>query len=477
MSTSFIPVQDKGYLVAFAQLPDASSLDRTEDVIKKMSAIVLEHEGVVSAMAFSGISINGLSSASNAGIVFVGLEPFSERETPNLTASAIASSLNHQFGTIQDAFVAVFLPPPVMGLGTIGGFKLQIEDRSNLGYEALFKNTQRVLQKARVTPELNGVFSSFQIKVPQLTVNVDREKAMTHGVKLSDIFNTLQIYLGSLYINDFNLFGRTYQVNVQADKNFREDAEQIQRLKVRNKHGQMVPVGTFVTVTRTSGPDQVTHYNGYPAADISGSPGPGFSSVDAEKALSKILRDTLPNGMTYEWTDLAYQQVLAGDSAVFVFPLVVLLVFLLLAAQYESWSLPFVIILIVPMTLLSAISGVVLHGGDNNIFTQIGLIVLVGLAAKNAILIVEFARDKEAHGYSTYDAILSASQQRLRPILMTSIAFIMGVIPLILSSGPGSEMRQAIGIAVFWGMFGVTLFGLLFTPVFYYLIRKLKQKL
>ena len=470
--TGFVPGQDKQYLVSFAQLPDAATLDRTEAVIRDMSAIVLKHPGVESAVAFPGLSINGFTNAPNAGIVFVTLKPFAERTDPGLSAGAIAGELNQQFGAIQEAFVAIFPPPPVMGLGTIGGFKLQIEDRGSFGYEELFNQTQAVLQKAWATPELADVFSSFQINVPQLQVNVDREKAKSHGVAVDDIFDTLQVYLGSLYVNDFNRFGRTYQVNVQADQSFREDAEQISRLKVRNQQGEMIPLGAFVDVKRSAGPDRVMHYNGYPTAEINGAPAPGYSSGQAEAAIAKILADTLPNGMTYEWTDLTYQQILAGNSAIYVFPLVVLLVFLVLAAQYESWSLPLAIILIVPMTLLSAISGVILHGGDNNIFTQIGLIVLVGLAAKNAILIVEFAKDQEDAGLPLLDAVLKASRLRLRPILMTSLAFIMGVVPLVLSSGAGAEMRQAMGTAVFWGMLGVTFFGLLLTPVFYYLVRK-----
>ena len=470
--TGFVPGQDKQYLVSFAQLPDAATLDRTEAVIRDMSAIVLKHPGVESAVAFPGLSINGFTNAPNAGIVFVTLKPFAERTDPGLSAGAIAGELNQQFGAIQEAFVAIFPPPPVMGLGTIGGFKLQIEDRGSFGYEELFNQTQAVLQKAWATPELADVFSSFQINVPQLQVNVDREKAKSHGVAVDDIFDTLQVYLGSLYVNDFNRFGRTYQVNVQADQSFREDAEQISRLKVRNQQGEMIPLGAFVDVKRSAGPDRVMHYNGYPTAEINGAPAPGYSSGQAEAAIAKILADTLPNGMTYEWTDLTYQQILAGNSAIYVFPLVVLLVFLVLAAQYESWSLPLAIILIVPMTLLSAISGVILHGGDNNIFTQIGLIVLVGLAAKNAILIVEFAKDQEDAGLPLLDAVLKASRLRLRPILMTSLAFIMGGVPLVLSSGAGAEMRQAMGTAVFWGMLGVTFFGLLLTPVFYYLVRK-----
>jgi multidrug efflux pump len=474
--TGFVPQQDKQYLVAFAQLPDASSLDRSEAVIRKMSAIALKHPGVASSVAFPGLSINGFTNSSNAGIVFVTLKPFSERKTPNLSAGAIAGSLNKEFQSIKGAFVAIFPPPPVQGLGTIGGFKVQIEDKSGLGYDELYKQTQAVLMKAWKDKRLSRVFSSFQVKVPQVKVDVNREKAKTHGVALSDIFDSLQIYLGSLYVNDFNLFGRTFQVDVQADSPFRQSPDQISQIKVRNSRNEMVPLGSFVSITQTSGPDRVMHYNGYPTAEINGAPAPGVSSTQAEEAIADILKSTLPQGMSYEWTDLTYQKILAGNTAAYIYPLVVLLVFLVLAALYESWSLPFAIILIVPMTLLSALVGVVLSHGDNNIFTQIGLIVLVGLACKNAILIVEFAKDKEEEGRSLKLAILEACHLRLRPILMTSFAFIMGVVPLVLSTGAGAEMRRAMGTAVFSGMIGVTFFGLILTPVFYLVLRKMVTK-
>lgn len=476
--TGFVPPQDKMYLIAFASLPDAASLDRTDAVIRKMSDIALAHPGVESSVAFPGLSINGFTVASNSGVVFVTLKPFDQRQGDDLSASAIAGQLNMQFGVINEGFVAVVPPPPVLGLGTTGGFKLQIEDRGNLGYERLFQETQKVLGQAYATPALNpmGTFSFFKANVPQISVEVDREKAKIHGVEISDIFQTLQAYMGSVYVNDVNLFGRTYQVNLQADEAFRADESQIALLKVRNRDGEMVPLASFVTVSQTTGPDMVTRYNNYPAADVNSGPGVGYSSGQAETAMIKILDASLPKGLDYEWTDLTYQQILAGDTTLYIFPLVVLLVFLVLAAQYESWGLPLAIILIVPMTLLSAMTGVILANGDNNIFTQIGLIVLVGLAAKNAILIVEFAKEKEDHGLSLWDAVLEASKQRLRPILMTSLAFIMGVVPLVISSGAGAEMRYAMGVAVFSGMIGVTFFGLLLTPVFYVLVRKFSKK-
>ena len=474
--TGFVPGQDKQYLVAFAQLPDASSLDRTEDVIKRMSDMALKQPGVESAVAFPGLSINGFTNSPNAGIVFVTLKPFDERKDPSMSAGAIAGALNGQFADIQEAYMAIFPPPPVQGLGTIGGFRLQIEDRGNLGYDELYKETMNIINKSHNVPELAGLFTSYTVNVPQVDAAIDREKAKTHGVAVSDIFDTLQIYLGSLYANDFNRFGRTYQVNVQAEQQFRLESDQIGQLKVRNNKGEMIPLATFIKVSDTSGPDRVMHYNGFITAEINGAAAPGYSSGQAEKAIEKLLKEELPNGMTYEWTDLTYQQILSGNTALFVFPLCVLLAFLVLAAQYESWSLPLAVILIVPMTLLSAITGVIISGGDNNIFTQIGLILLVGLACKNAILIVEFAKDKQEEGLDPLAAVLEACRLRLRPILMTSFAFIMGVVPLVFSSGAGAEMRHAMGVAVFSGMLGVTFFGLLLTPVFYVLIRNFVER-
>jgi len=474
--TGYVPGQDKQYLVAFAQLPDASSLDRTEAVIKEMSRIAAEHPGVANSISFPGLSINGFTNSPSAGIVFVGLDDFSERGSPELSGNAIAAALNQKFAGIQDAFIAIFPPPPVQGLGTIGGFRLQIQDRANLGYEELAAVTMQVMQKAWATPELAGVFSSYQVNVPQLDLDVDRTKAKQQGVNLDEIFQTLQVYMGSAYVNDFNQFGRTYQVNVQADEQFRQDPEQIRQLKVRNNAGEMIPLGSFINVKHSAGPDRVMHYNGYTTAEINGGPAAGYSTGEAQAAIEKILAETLPQGMTYEWTELTYQQILAGNAELLVFPLVILLVFMVLAAQYESLTLPLAIILIVPMTLLSAMTGVWIYGGDNNIFTQIGLIVLVGLATKNAILIVEFAKELQDHGMKTMDAILEAARLRLRPILMTSIAFIMGVVPMVFSSGAGSEMRQAMGVAVFAGMIGVTIFGLILTPLFYYTLAKRRDR-
>jgi hydrophobe/amphiphile efflux-1 (HAE1) family protein len=471
--TGFVPPQDKQYLVSFAQLPDAATLDRTEAVIRHMSEIALQQPGVEHAVAFPGLNINGFTNSPNSGIVFVTLKPFDKRKSESLSAGAIAAALNQQYAKVQEAFIAVFPPPPVNGLGTIGGFRLQIEDRSGAGFEELYKQTQNLIAKGNQMPQLQGLFSSFQVSVPQVDADVDREKAQSQGVSVQEVFDTLQVYLGSLYVNDFNAFGRTYPVTAQAEPNFRLQAEDVLRLKTRNAAGEMIPLGSFVSVKRSSGPDRVMHYNSYPTAEINGGPGVGFSSGQGQAAMEQLARQELPNGMTFEWTELTYQQILAGNTALLVFPLVVLLVFLVLAAQYESLSLPFAIILIMPMVLLSAITGVQIAHGDSNIFTQIGLIVLVGLASKNAILIVEFARDRELEGVPPLQAALEAARLRLRPILMTSLAFIMGVVPLVTSTGAGAEMRRAMGIAVFSGMLGVTVFGLLLTPLFYVLVRRL----
>jgi multidrug efflux pump len=471
--TGFVPTQDKGYLVSFAQLPNGATLDRTEDVIRRMSDIAMKHPGVQNAVAFPGLSINGFTNSPNSGIVFATLKPSEERKSPELSANAIAADLNKQYSAIQEAFIAIFPPPPVQGLGTVAGFKLYIEDRAGLGLEPLYKETTSTLQKGNQTPGLMGVFSSFDINVPQIDSHVDREKAKTYGIPLNDVFDTMQVYLGSLYVNDFNRFGRTYQVNVQAESPYRLHPEDISHLKTRNAAGEMIPLGAIVNVKPIYGPDRVMHYNGFPAAEINGAAAPGFSTGQSEAAMAGILDEQLPNGMKYEWTELTYQKILAGNTMVYIFPLSVFLVYLVLAAQYESWSLPLVIILIVPMTLFSAIAGVWLLNGDNNVFTQISLIVLVGLACKNAILIVEFAREKQIQeGMNRIDAVLEACRLRLRPILMTSLAFTMGVVPLVLSSGAGSEMRRAIGVAVFFGMLGVTAFGLVLTPVFYVLVQR-----
>ncbi|MEC4681545.1 MAG: multidrug efflux RND transporter permease subunit [Nitrospirota bacterium] len=473
----FVPVQDKQYLVSFAQLPDGATLDRTEEVLREMSEIALHTPGVAGAVGFPGLSINVFTNSSSAGIVFVPLDDFDQRTDPSLSGFAISQTLQQKYNGIEEAFIAIFPPPPVQGLGTIGGFKLQIEDRTNQGYQALQNALGKVMAKANAAPELAGVFSSYKINVPQLYADLDRTKAKQLGLNINEVFEAMQIYLGSLYINDFNTFGRTYQVIAQAEKQFRDSPDDILNLKVRNQRGEMVPLGSVLQISETFGPESAQRYNAFRAADLNGNAAPGFSSGQAQDTITRILKETLPPGMQFEWTELTHQQILSGDTTMYVIPLVLFLVFLVLAAQYESLTLPLAIILIVPMSMLSALVGVRLSGGDNNIFTQISLFVLMGLATKNAILIVEFARKLEDQGRSIIQAAIESSRLRLRPILMTSFAFIMGVLPMAVSTGAGAEMRNAMGIAVFAGMLGVTFFGLFLTPVFYVVLRKLETRI
>ncbi|MBK1881125.1 multidrug efflux RND transporter permease subunit [Luteolibacter pohnpeiensis] len=474
--SGFIPAQDKQYLVAFAQLPDGASLERTDEVIRKMSEIALKHPGVAESIAFPGLSINGFTNSPNSGIAFVTLKSFEEREGKGLSGPEIAAQLQAEYAQIQEAFVAIFPPPPVNGLGTTGGFKLYVEDRTGAGYDALYEATQSLVAKANQTPGLAGAFSGFTVNTPQLNVDVDRAKAKQQGIPLANIFEAMQINLGSLYVNDFNRFGRTYQVIAQADAPFRTNAQDILRLRTRNDQGQMVPLASVIKVSETYGPDRAMRYNGYAAAEVNGGPAPGYSSGQAEALMEKVAKETLPKGMALDWTDLTYQKILAGNSGVLVFPISILLVFLVLAAQYESFRLPFAVLLIVPMALLAAMLGVWYTKGDNNIFTQIGLIVLIGLAAKNAILIVEFAVKLREEGKGIVESAVEASRLRLRPILMTSIAFIAGVFPLVVAHGAGAEMRKAMGVAVFSGMIGVTIFGLFLTPIFYVVLESIGAK-
>jgi multidrug efflux pump len=477
----FVPAQDKQYLIGFAQLPEGATLDRTDDVIRRMGDLMKANPNVENALAFTGLSINGFTNSSNSGIVFATLKPFAERQRADQSGFAVAGQLNAAFQGIEDAFIVMFPPPPVQGLGTTGGFKLQLEDRASLGLEQMDAAVKAFMAKAYQTPELAGLFTSWQVNVPQLDADIDRTKARQLGVPVTEIFETMQIYLGSVYVNDFNKFGRTYSVRVQADAEHRARMEDIGLLKVRSNTGEMVPLSALMTVRQSYGPERAMRYNGFLTADINGGPAPGYSSGQAQEAVKRIAAETLPPGVSFEWTELTYQEILAGNSAVWVFPLAVLLVFLVLAAMYESLTLPLAIILIVPMGLLAAMTGVWLSKGDNNVLTQIGLVVLVGLSAKNAILIVEFARELEFAGRTPVQAAIEAARLRLRPILMTSLAFVMGVLPLVLSTGAGAEMRAAMGVAVFAGMIGVTAFGLFLTPVFYVLLRglagnrKLKQ--
>ncbi|WP_302173403.1 efflux RND transporter permease subunit [uncultured Hydrogenophaga sp.] len=492
----FVPAPDKQYLIGIAQLPAGASIDRTEAVIREMSDIALKVPGIVDSIAFPGLSIAGFSAAPNEGIVFFGLAPFEDRTTPDLSKNAILGQVNGAIQSIQGARMFVVPPPAVDGLGNAGGFKLQVQDRGGAGEQALYGAVWGVLGQVYGNPQssIGTPYSGYDINVPQLFADVDRTRAKQMGIALGDIYDTMQVNLGSLYVNDFSRFGKTYQVVVQADAPFRGDASAITALKTRNAAGEMVPLGALMSVEPTFGPTRVTRYNGFPSADINGAANPGFSSSQAEAEMETLLQRTLPRGMTYEWTELAYQDRLTRDVTVpgtsiklpvlaAVLAISVLLVILVLAAQYESWSLPLVIVLIVPMGILSALFGVWLSSfppfmqpGDLNIFTQIALVVLVGLACKNAILIVEFAKELEDRGEALLDAIVHACRMRLRPILMTSIAFCAGVVPLIIGSGAGSEMRQAMGIAVFSGMLGVTAFGIFLTPVFYVLLRSRRAR-
>jgi hydrophobe/amphiphile efflux-1 (HAE1) family protein len=471
----FIPVQDKQYLIGVVQLPNAASLDRTERVVRQMSQIALQTPGIEHAIGFPGLSVNGFVNLDNNAVMFLPLTDFDKRTTKELSAPALVATLSKKFAAIGDANILVVPPPPVQGLGTTGGFKLYLQDRSGRGYDDLAKVTADILNQARQQKELFGLatYTTFQNGVPQLYADVDRVKAKRQGIPLSNIFGTLQAYLGSTYVNDFNKFGRTFRVYAQAEARFRAHAEDVANLKTRNASGEMVPIGSISNIKFVTGPDRVAHYNVYLASDINSQAAPGYSSGQANAAMERVLASTLPNGYGFEWTELTFQQKSTANTAVFVFPLCVLLVFLILAAQYESWSLPLAIILIVPMCLLSSMIGVKLVGSDNNILTQIGFIVLVGLACKNAILIVEFARERYDQGMGVIEAAIEACRLRLRPILMTSFAFIMGVLPLVLAKGAGAEMRHAMGIAVFAGMLGVTLFGLFLTPVFFVTIETL----
>jgi multidrug efflux pump len=471
VTTGFIPDQDKGYLVVNAQLPDGASLERTEEVMAHVDEIVRKTPGVRHTIRVPGYSILTGNNISNVGGMFVILSPFEERVGEGLHANVVMANLRQQFRRIQEAQVVTFGAPPVDGLGNTGGFKLYVQDRGDLGYEALQETTGSLIAAGAVQPKLAGLFSSFRATQPQLYVDVDRTKAKSLGVPLNDVFETLQVYLGSAYANDFTRFGRNWQVNLQADSAFRVRAADIGKLKVRNQAGEMIPLSTLVRVSDTTGPAIVNRYNMFPAAEVNGAGAPGVGSGEAMAVMETLAEQQLPAAMGFSWTELALQQILAGNTAVFVFALGALLVFMILAALYESWSLPLAIILIVPMCLLAAIAGVWLVGSDNNIFTQIGLVVLIGLAAKNAILIVEFAKQLEDEGKNRFDAVVEACRVRLRPILMTSFAFILGVVPLVTSAGAGAEMRFALGIAVLSGMLGVTLFGVFFTPVFYDVIR------
>jgi multidrug efflux pump len=474
--SGFIPPQDKGYLAIAIQLPDSASLERTDAIVDRIGRIVSETPGVKASIDLAGLSVISLSASPNSGTIFVILDDFEKRTPKGLTGNVILADLRKRLAGIQEGFVGVFPPPPVNGMGVVGGFKMELQDRGGAGLQALQGAAMQLMMEANKTGQVQVAYPTFRASTPQLYLDVDRLKAKSMGVPLTDIFDTLQIYLGSLYVNDLNLFGRTYHVTAQADAPYRGQPEDILNFKARNSAGEMVPLGTLVKVLNTTGPDHIVRYDMYPAAEITGNPGPGISSGAAIAAMERTVREKLPSSIGFEWTELTLQEIMEGNTSAYIFPLCVLFVFLTLAALFESWSLPLAIILIVPMCLLFAILGVWLRGMDNNIFTQIGFVVLVGLACKNAILIVEFAKQKQDEGLKRVDAAVESSRLRLRPILMTSFAFIFGVVPLVLAKGAGGEMRQALGTAVFSGMLGVTFFGIFLTPVFYSVIRWITER-
>ncbi|MEI6419241.1 MAG: efflux RND transporter permease subunit, partial [Sphingomonadales bacterium] len=473
----FIPAQDQGYLIAAVQMPPGASLERTDAVVKEVAARALKAPGVFNAVGITGLDGASFSNAPNAGTIFIGLKDFPDRLAEGLSGDTITADLRKRMASIDKAIVLVIPPPPVRGVGTGGGFKMMVQDKEGKGYQALEAATYKMMFVANKQQGLTSVFTLFSTRTPRLYADIDRDKAQMLGVNPSSVFDTMQIYLGSSYINDFNMFGRTYRVTAQADAPFRGNPTDIINLRVRSSSGQMVPLGSIATLTDTSGPYRVVRHNLFPAAELQGDRVPGFSSGQALRTMEVIAGKVLPDGFGFEWTELAYQEKTQGNTAAGVFLLAVVFVFLLLAAQYESLALPFAVILIVPMCLLAAILGVNLRGFDNNILTQIGLVVLVGLAAKNAILIVEFAKQAQENGATRWEAAERAAMARLRPILMTSFAFILGVVPLVTATGPGAEMRQALGTAVFFGMAGVTVFGLVFTPLFFVLASGLAERL
>jgi hydrophobe/amphiphile efflux-1 (HAE1) family protein len=474
--TGFIPDQDLGYLITVVQLPPGASLARTDAVIRRATDIILKTPGVRHAVAFSGFDGATFTNAPNAGAIFSPLDPFAERNAKGQSVGFVLSELQQRLSGIQDAFIITIPPPPVSGIGTAGGFKMMLQDRQGLGSQALEAAAQDLTAAANQVPGIVGAFSLFSTRTPTVYADIDREKAEKLGVSPDKIFEALQIYLGSAYVNDFNYLGRTYEVMAQADAPFRASIDDIARLRTRNASGAMVPIGSVAQLHDVTGPYRVPRYDLFPAAEVQGSTLPGVSSGYALAAMEKLAAQRLPPGIGFEWTDLAFQQRQAGNTALLIFAASVLFVFLVLAAQYESWSLPLSVVLIVPMCLLAAVTGLLLRGMNVDILAQIGFVVLVGLAAKNAILIVEFAKQAEEEGASIRDAAIQAARTRLRPILMTSFAFVLGVVPLMVASGAGAEMRQSIGTAVFAGMLGVTGFGLIFTPVFYTVVQRLFRR-
>jgi hydrophobe/amphiphile efflux-1 (HAE1) family protein len=474
--TGFIPATDRGAVIVSLSLPPGASIERTNEVFQQANDIILSTPGYKHTSGYVGRSGTTFTNASNASAIFAILEDHSERDRLGLTIDSMTNELRKRLAAIQDAQALVFVPPAVRGMGNASGFSMRLQDRLALGSETLFKASQDLIAAVNKEPRIARAFTSFQISTPQVFIDVDRVKAQMLRVPVSSIFEALRIYMGSAYVNDFNMFGRPYKLVIQADAGFRADPENVSRIRVRSTDGQMVPLGSLVTYREIAGPERVPRYNLFPTVEVNGQAAPGISSGQALEVMQKIADEVLPPGITFEWTDLSYQEKKAGRTGYYIFALSVLFVFLALAAQHESWTLPLAIILIVPMCLFSATFGVWMEGKEINILTQISFVVLIGLASKNAILIVEFARQQEDQGHDIVTATVEACRMRLRPIVMTSLAFTLGVVPLYLATGAGYEMRQALGIAVFWGMIGVTTFGLIFTPVFYIVIRRLTER-
>jgi HAE1 family hydrophobic/amphiphilic exporter-1 len=474
--TGFIPQQDQGYLINIIQLPPGASLARTDEIARKVTGIVLSTPGIAHAVPIVGLDGATFTTAPNAAVVFTPLSPFEERAEKGQSAQSLILALNTKFAAIQEAFVVSVAPPPVRGIGTTGGFKLEVQDIHGGEPAALESVANSIVAAAAQEPGLANVFTTFNTRTPKVYADIDRVRAEMLGVNVDDVFTTLEVYVGSQYVNDFNFLGRTYRVTAQADGDFRQDLHAIGQLKTRNANGEMVPLSSVASFRNITGPYRVEHFNLFPAAAVQGGVKPGYSTGYGLATMERLAQENLPDGYSYSWTEIAYQEKLVGNTAIYVFMASVVFVFLLLSAQYESWGLPLAVILIVPMCLLAAVSGLLMRGMDVNILGQIGFVVLIALAAKNAILIVEFARQNEEHGEDRFQAATEAGRVRLRPILMTSFAFILGVLPLMIATGAGAEMRQSLGTAVFWGMLGVTAFGLIFTPVFYVVVRKFAAK-
>ncbi|MEX2140775.1 MAG: multidrug efflux RND transporter permease subunit [Pirellulales bacterium] len=473
--TGFLPVEDQGYFIASIQLPDAASQERTREVVDEVDAIIAKTPGVAHWFSIGGMSLLDGSTASNAATVFVRFTDWSERRDPSLSQDAIIGQLQGQFMQIPEAIVFAFAPPPIRGLGVRAGFQMQVEDRSDVGLDELQQAVQSIVEAAGAQSGLTALNTMFRPGVPQLHIDVDRVKVKTLDIPLTNVFNTLQTYLGSSYVNDFNKFGRTYQVRVQADQRFRMEPKDIERLEVRNRNGDMIPLGTVAKVERSFGPQIVTRFNLYPSAAVTGEPAPGFSSGEALQLMEQLAAAQLPATMGYDWTGMSYQEKKVGGEAIMIFAFAVLLVYLVLAAQYESWITPFAVILVVPLGLLGAIAAVSIRGLDNNIYTQIGIVLIIALASKNAILIVEFARDLRIEGKGIFEAAVEGARLRFRPILMTSFAFILGVSPLVVAEGAGAAGQQALGTAVFGGMIASTILAVFFVPVFFVILQTIQE--